>query len=375
MMRPERREHRERGVVMVLAAFLLMVMGAFLALSLNAGHGVAVRGELQNATDSAALAGVRELNGTLAAVDPARGFADNFAKRHVTDPTIGVAPKLIEFGNWDPAAPRATAWTRLDPTVENLYRLNAIRVVAAREAGAPGGGALTAFFGQAFLDRDKFDVNAEAIAYAGAPCPGDSGCNSPFVIRYGCLVRGDLRCDADYVIGLSSAGVDSAGLSDMMPEPVIPGNPSANTNDMCDNIADTTSSVTCTIGQSQLRTSNGTPLKASCGGPPPHLSVCQRIQARYPVNSTMRVPVVIYEGDHDVTACMDGQYGGVATVISTIEMRIDGVYCDGEAGEGLCAAYATGNCIRLHTLCDDTNDQPGACVALGTVTQTAKLGR
>ena len=43
-MRPAHCRHRQRGVVMVLAAILLVVVGGFLALSFNAGHGVAVKG-------------------------------------------------------------------------------------------------------------------------------------------------------------------------------------------------------------------------------------------------------------------------------------------------------------------------------------------
>ncbi len=368
-MRSPDGRHRERGVVMVLAAILLVAVGAFLALSFNAGHGVAVRGELQNAVDSSALAGVRELNGTMGAFGSATTFANDFAERHVTDPTVSVVPKTIEFGNWDPIT---KTWTKLDATAANLYRLNAIHVVAARAADAPGGGALTAFFGQAFLGRSQFDVSADAIAYAGSPCPDAAACNSPFVIRYGCLVRGDLRCDADYNIGLSPATVDSAGLTDMNPQDSINGNPSANAAQICQGVM-TRTSATCTIGQSELRTSNGTPLNSTCGGH--HMSLCDQIKAAYPPGSTMRIPVIIYAGDNDVTACNTGQYGGVATVVSTMKVSVTGVWCAGDTGRlGPCAPYATGNCIALHTLCDDTSSQPGACVDLG-VTSTPKLGR
>jgi hypothetical protein len=367
-MTPADRRHRERGVVMVLAAILLVVVGAFLAVSFNAGHGVAVKGELQNAVDSAALAGVRELNGTLAAISPATNFADDFAGRHVTDPATAVAPKTVEFGNWDPAT---KTWTKLDATVQNLYRLNAMHVVAARQDGAPGGGPLTAFFGKAFLDRESFAVNADAIAYVGSPCPEPQACNSPFVIRYGCLVRGDLRCDADYNIGLSPATVDSAGLTDMNPQDSINGNPSANSNQICQGVT-TRTSATCTIGESELRTNNGTPLNSNCKGK----TLCDQIKAAYPPGSTMRIPIIIYANDNDVTACNSGQYGGVATVVSTMKVKVTGVWCKNDSGRlGPCAPYATGNCIALHTECDDTSSQPGACVALGVTNTAPVLGR
>jgi hypothetical protein len=352
---------------MVLAAFLIMVVGAFLAMSFNTGHGVAVRGELQNAVDSAALAGAREINGSMTGLDAATRFANDFARRHVTDVATGVEAERIEFGNWDPTA---RTWTRFDPAPENLFRINAVRVNAARQAGAPGGGALPAFFGRAFLNRDTLDVSADAIAFAGGPCPDGNGCNSPFIIRYGCLVRGDLRCDAPYVVGLSSAGVDSAGFSDMNPQDGITNNASASSQSICQGLMDTTP-VTCTMGGSQMHTTNGNQMNAMCRG----MTLCQRIKALYPPDTTMRIPVVMYD-DGDVTACNGGQYGGVATIVSTMKMRVDGVWCDSDGGRlGLCAPYATGNCVALTTLCEDTNDVPGACVNLGTTTAAPKLGR
>src|SRR5512141_2773947 len=104
MRHPTGHRRDERGAVTVLAAFLIVVVGAFMALALNTGHGVAIKGELQNAADAAALAGARDINGSLTAITTARGSANSFAGRHFTDPRLPVAAETVEFGNWDPGA-------------------------------------------------------------------------------------------------------------------------------------------------------------------------------------------------------------------------------------------------------------------------------
>lgn len=356
---------RERGAIIVLAAFLLVIVGAFLALSLNTGHGVVVRGALQNASDAAALAGVRELNGSLAGIAQARAFANDFAGRHESDPRVTVAPEQIEFGNWNPDG---RTWTPLDSVVANLYRINAVRVVTARAEGSPGGGSLPAYFGRAFLGRETFDVRTEAIAYAGAPCPTEEGCDSPFVIRYACLFTGDLRCGQQYVLGMSAATIDGGGLSDMNPGEDLHGSASAAA--ICNALKDR-SSQTCTIGTSELKTTNGNELKKTCTG----RTICQRIKTLWPAGSTMLVPIVMYENDSNPMGCDSGQYGGPALIVSMMRMRVDGVWCQEPGSTGRCAAFAAQNCAELTALCDETGGQPGACLHLGSINQNPRLAR
>jgi len=71
---------RQRGATSVLFALILtFVLGAVIALVVDVGHLWEVRNELQNAADSAALAGVRDLNGSSAqfpiAINAARTYA------------------------------------------------------------------------------------------------------------------------------------------------------------------------------------------------------------------------------------------------------------------------------------------------------------
>jgi hypothetical protein len=102
----------ERGAVALLTAFAMVGLLLFLAVVAIAGHGTSVRGELQNGSDSAALAGARELNGQLSGVASARQVAQFYAARHDTDTTLQIdvnAVGDVNFCHWDPVA-REISW-------------------------------------------------------------------------------------------------------------------------------------------------------------------------------------------------------------------------------------------------------------------------
>src|SRR3954463_16713347 len=80
-----RRRQSESGAVAVLAAFVLMTIRAFLALTLNVGHMMNARAQLQAAADAAALAGGRSLNGTAAGQARANISARRYAILHNLD--------------------------------------------------------------------------------------------------------------------------------------------------------------------------------------------------------------------------------------------------------------------------------------------------
>src|SRR6266536_901867 len=106
-----RRERGERGVVMVLVALLLTALFAFLGFVLNAGHATSVRGELQNASDAAALAAARELNGQTDGITAARLVATTYSSQHETDSTLvtSITDADVGFCNWNPAT-QAIGW-------------------------------------------------------------------------------------------------------------------------------------------------------------------------------------------------------------------------------------------------------------------------
>src|SRR5262249_8739259 len=93
-----RQRNNERGAVAVLAGILLIVIGGFLALSLNVGHKMLAPPHLPVGIDDAAMAAARALNGCnttpccpgcsaqpYGGVLGARFTAQTYAARHIID--------------------------------------------------------------------------------------------------------------------------------------------------------------------------------------------------------------------------------------------------------------------------------------------------
>lgn len=215
----------ERGAVAVLVAIVLLVLGGFMALSLNVGHSRAVRGELQNAVDAAALAGAREIDGTLGPIVDRlpHSQAVDFAGRHVTDKdtTVDISPQNdVILGHWNPFASNPD--TAFEPvTVNNAAdarRVNAVRVLAGREASR--GNALEVYFGAAFLGNpERTNVRAEAIAVNGGPCA--DACPDVPLVFFDCGIINaetyDLDCQArpHMTAQLSPDPTDTVGLTSL----------------------------------------------------------------------------------------------------------------------------------------------------------------
>lgn len=375
---------RERGATAVVVALMLTVIGAFLALGMNVGHVMSVRGELQNAVDAGALAGVRELDGRYENLVSAPGLAVDFTNRHETDSRLGIGAGLgdVQLGNWDRERPKATAFTAIpaDQWAARALDVNAVRVVAGREEAR--GNALDVWF-SVFLGRDKADVGAEAVAATGGPC--ESKCtNAPLVIRYGCLVDGGLRCGDPYVIGVSPAPIDSAGFSDLVPMTADPGNnPSANSHDICTAFKEPPpEDCRMSAGKTYVKTTNGGQMSAGCnaGADGDEKKLCDWFKRFLPRDgqpaTVMQVPVVQYPGD--AGGC-SGDYGGVGKVVTFAAFMVEGVWCkdDDGARTGACAPYATGQCIALRYTCDVEDDEvaDSTCAFSGIVPREYRLVR
>ncbi len=176
-MSPTPHSERQRGATVVIVALTLAVLCGFVALVMNTGHIMAVRGQLQNATDAAALAGVRELDGTSAGVIRAQLVAANYAQMHITDRnmhvTIDPATDVV-IGSWNFDAPRAAAFTPITVfTAATLATANAVLVNAGREASR--GNSLDVVMGALpTVGKTKTDVSATSVAVMGGPtreCP------------------------------------------------------------------------------------------------------------------------------------------------------------------------------------------------------------
>jgi Flp pilus assembly protein TadG len=185
----------ERGASAVTVALMLTALGGFLALVLNVGHFMVVRGQLQNACDSAALASALELDGTLDGLERARAKAVDFAGRHQTDrgATVLIDREAdVVFGNWDWDLPKESAFTPVSESEPGAERqINAVLVRAGREQTR--GNPLEVFFPVFLGGREEASVTAEACAVGGAPC---DGCSVPLAFAR-CQIEGEngaLQC-------------------------------------------------------------------------------------------------------------------------------------------------------------------------------------
>ena len=176
-MRGPRRSNdarRERGAVMVVVAILIVVLIGIAALVIDLGKMYKTRNELQNASDSAALAGASGLDRTAAGIAEARARAHEYADLHLADLTdVDLDDADIVFGTWDD---QVHTFTPLGNDPADPGRANAIRVITRREAGK--GNAVVFNLARVF-GAQTGDVRTDATAVTGGP---RSECGFPMVV-------------------------------------------------------------------------------------------------------------------------------------------------------------------------------------------------
>jgi hypothetical protein len=179
-----RRLANRRGAAIIFVAFALFMLIAMAGLAIDVGYIYTVRNELQNAADSAALAGAQVLydDPATTADDPpgshvnpnANAEALSFLTQNYSE-KVQVSPESIERGHWSFTTRTFTAnETDLDPvslwnvsTEEldvNPHFINAVRVVTQRKRDA--GQLPEPFFARIFGGQAK-EINAVAVAYIG----------------------------------------------------------------------------------------------------------------------------------------------------------------------------------------------------------------
>jgi Putative Flp pilus-assembly TadE/G-like/von Willebrand factor type A domain len=140
-----------RGVTLVLAAFLMVLMLGMVAFAVDCGYMVLVRSQLQGAADAAAMAAAEVMGSTQ--TDPV-ATAQQFAAYHnAGGRQINLANSDIEYGVWNSSTLTFTPTTQIG---------NALRITARMDA-THGGGQAPLFFGRV-LGRDGFDAAAQAVA-------------------------------------------------------------------------------------------------------------------------------------------------------------------------------------------------------------------
>jgi Flp pilus assembly protein TadG len=242
------RRNRERGAVALLAAILLMVVGGFVALSLNAGHKMLARTQLQTAVDSAALAGAGSLigmagtttmaDGTVVGAGAARDTASGFAAAHVLDssPVLVDRDNDVVLGYWDPFQkvfhPPGDMILFNDEdngnepvVVSNALPqfLNAIQVKGLADSGAGHNSRLGVIFGGFVGGVSAMGVGSSALVIAGGPCQV-SGRVLPMVIPACALAdgQGSTQCGTTITFPIQPPGASGqdrqVGLVDLTDE-------------------------------------------------------------------------------------------------------------------------------------------------------------
>lgn len=195
----------ERGNVAVVVALSLMVLLGFAALVIDVGNFWRVRGELQNAADAAALAGVRDLNGQSSQFTLARLSAQRIAALHAADSTrvsldlnlSNTASGDIVLGHWNFSARSFTVADGLMPP----YKVNAVQVSTRRAArdGNPVHTFLAPLFGHSTQDIDTL-----AIAVGGSP---GATCGFPLAVTDCSILGSDgaIRCNQRLTFGQATS--------------------------------------------------------------------------------------------------------------------------------------------------------------------------
>ena len=126
------RESSRRGAVAVMTAITIVVLLSFATLAVDLGFVRAVCGDMQNAADSAALAGASALYdaGEAKDADPAvvRARAIEMIERmHKSQGFMALDDQVIEVGSWNP---KTGEFTSMDES--GTDRPYAVRVVSVR---------------------------------------------------------------------------------------------------------------------------------------------------------------------------------------------------------------------------------------------------
>lgn len=167
----------QKGLALIYIALLMVAFCAFLGLAVDIGYMYVAKGQLQNAADSAALAGASGLPDQAGARAKATAFAQ--MNPVVPNATVAVASGDITLGNWD---------RRNNPSFNPAGTpVNAVKVEAKRTDGSVGG-PIDLFFSRIVDDRwSQMGVSATAIAQrpvrAGAYIMIDTtACSNPSTI-------------------------------------------------------------------------------------------------------------------------------------------------------------------------------------------------
>jgi len=317
------RLNNQNGLTTVVVAIAMVALIGFGALAVDLGYLYIVKGELQNAADSGALAGARVLyidDATLGAqVNPsANQTALDLVSANYSEKS-SVTVQSIERGHWSFATKTFTPNDSLlsvslvnVSTAEldaNVNFINAVRVVTTRKVVAGTGLPAEPFFAKIFGIQGT-PLVAVAVAYIGYTGSLNAGeADQPIVIcEHTLRINGEYSCNIGRML---TDGSDTAGWTDF------------------------SQTASCDIGDSSSANASTVNSLVCAGGNPGPIVFGNGITT---VNGVMASPLdtfrdcwKAYINANGMTAwsmtlavvqCDDGKLGGCRTVVGAVDVEI-----------------------------------------------------
>ena len=365
----------ERGAIAVVAAVVLVVVGAFLALSLNVGNKMLAKTELQSAIDSAALAAAMSLNGTTPGVAATHNVAQKYAgvhKLHKNPVSINAntgngrsgdvvagywnATTKQFYSDGDTVTIGDSAVTLNQGTGAQYY--NAVKVTGAADNGSGHNSALDVYFGAFLGGQTSMTVTTSAVAVGGGPC-ADNGCTLPLVVP-SCALQdagGNIACGTVQTLTFNHGqGKDVAFADITQPS----GQPNPNTVISQNQSAQTCSNPSVNVGDTvQLSNGNffnnhvedsfyGPNVNMVCSDPAPYTNCPRRTIAVVNIGNDCSVPM---NQSHTVV--------GFVQVVITATQSTPG----------------NARSITVYIDCSGTSNAPSGCASFGYASYKVRLAQ
>jgi len=218
MTRCRQPRQSDRGAVVPFVAVTLVAVMGFFSLAINMGVLMDSRAQLQNASDSAALAAARSLNGESSGLTAAREAADAYSRQHAAageTVLIDAFGSDLLFGRWHLDAEDCVfgdgddCFEPLD--TDEPRKITAVKILNGRDDEATHNSAIELPFG-AFVGKDTSAVDSSAVAVGAGAAAVE--CSLPLVVPECKIVDGDgkMNCDgAPHRMVFSNANADAVG--------------------------------------------------------------------------------------------------------------------------------------------------------------------
>jgi hypothetical protein len=209
----------DRGAVVPTVAIFMLALFAFFSLAFNMGLIMSSRAQLQNASDSAALAAARSLNGEASGLAAARRAADAYSREHIAageEILINGLGNDLLFGRWHLRAEEClfggSGTDCFEPLPSDQPRkITAVKVYNGRDGQPTHNDSIELPFG-AFVGATTSSVDSAAVAVGAGSAVVE--CSLPLAVAECKLVdgAGKMKCNAGpQRMVFSNANIDAVG--------------------------------------------------------------------------------------------------------------------------------------------------------------------